>query len=103
MWNVDSVDQDGQRIRNLTEAVEEGRTAVGGGISAIQYDPLPAHPSFKIVNRDCESDFETVRRNSERVGWRWEGRTQQGRFFDGGSQGNPRPGGSGSVQVELDA
>jgi ribonuclease HI len=101
--NVDRRHPDGRRLRSLEEEIATCMAGVAENYVRYRQGKLPVTADSWIALRTAdavrkkwgaqtiETGIAGAKRLSERIG-----------FFDGGSRGNPGPGGSGSVFVERD-
>lgn len=95
-WNVDRLREDEQVARTIGEAVEGFRKTIGEALIRYRMALFP-HTSASKHKMDVASHWRTVRVLIAPAKTTGPIRVV---FFDGGSRGNPGPGGSGSVWVK---
>jgi hypothetical protein len=103
-WNVDRLHPEGRRARTLAEAVTGAMSGVKEAYARHKMGKFPltamSHTALRIVGKIirhwAEEQNEPTQVSKSTAMQRID-------FFDGGSRGNPGPGGSGSVFVEKSA
>jgi len=98
-WNVDRCHPDGRKEQKVEEAVQRAGGAIVEAYNRYSLGLLP-YTTGKVTRirlAEAIDSWTRKERNDERETER-ETITRVG-FFDGGSRGNPEPGGSGSVIV----
>jgi ribonuclease HI len=100
--NVDRLHPDDRKERGIAEAVRAGGAAVNEAYRRYKLGLLPWTIATAPKLRVAEAIADKCRRAEAGGGQDAEEQGTRIGYFDGGSRGNPGPGGSGSVIVQVD-